>query len=267
MAICTFLRRTYEIWRRLVKALAVTGGHSYDRDAFSLFLDSLPCDVRWIEHPEALELMASAQLEEFDITLHYDMPGVRPRPSPPPAGLAARLRARTEDGRGFVVLHHSLAAWPAWPEWAELVGGQYLYRPGVVRKQQWPDSGFRHEVPQHLTPVDPGHPVLEGLEAGLDIVDETYLCPVFDAEVTPLLHTDAVIDDRVHTSTVSATDGDDPDRPSWQHPVGSSLAAWARTVGRSRVVYIQPGDTARTLGDARYRRLVGNALRWVSPVT
>jgi uncharacterized protein len=246
-----------------MRVLAVTGGHSFDPEAFGLFLESMPCDVTWVEHPEALALMSGDELDTFDVTLHYDMPGARPEPVLPPEGFAQQLRARTERGRGFVVLHHAIASWPAWPVWADLVGGQYLYRPGEVRQKRWPDSGFREEVPQHLSPVDPTHPVLDGLGDGLDLVDETYLCPVFEHDVTPLLLTDAPIDDSVHTSTVEATDGPHPDGPEWRHPAGSKLAAWTRTAGRSRVVYIQPGDTGRTLGDPGYRRLVANALRWV----
>jgi len=250
-----------------MKVLALTGGHSFDRDAFGLFLDSLPCETTWAEQPQALELMASDASDEFDVTLHYDMPGARPVPVLPPPGFAERVRARTEAGRGFVVLHHAIASWPAWPAWAELVGGRYLYRGGELRQRVWPDSGFRQAVPQHLTAVDHEHPVVAGLADGLDLVDETYLCPVFEDEVTPLLRTDATIDDSVHTSTVEATDGRAPGEAAWSHPAGSSLSAWTRTVGRSRVVYIQPGDTGATLGDPSYRRLVANAVGWVSPVS
>lgn len=248
-----------------MKVLALTGGHSFDRDAFGLFLDSLPCEVRWIEHPDALDLMTGPEADEFDVTLHYDMPGARPVPVAPPAGFAEAVRARTQAGRGFVVLHHAIASWPAWPGWADLVGGRYLYRPGTLRGQAWPDSGFRHDVAQHLSPADAGHPVLDGLEDGLDVVDETYLCPVFEDEVSPLLRTDARMEKDVHTSTLTATEGRDP--AAWTHPAGSSVAAWTRTVGNSRLVYIQPGDTGATLGDPCYRRLVANAVRWVAPLS
>ena len=106
--------------------------------------------------------------------------------------------------------------------------------------------------------------MLAGLESGLDLVDETYLCPVFEDEVTPLLRTDARIDDSVHFSTVEGAAGRLQSRDGWQHPPGSSFAAWTRTAGRSRVVYIQPGDAARTLDDSAYRTLVSNAVTWVA---
>src|SRR5947208_929332 len=129
----------------MMRVLAVTGGHSFDREAFAEFLDSLPGDIRWIEQPEAVDLISAG---------------------------------------------------------------------------------------------------------GLDLVDETYLCPVFEQDVTPLLLTDAPIDDTVHYSTVEGAAGRLGSRgDGWHHPPGSSLAAWTKPAGRGRLVYIQPGDTGRTLGD------------------
>lgn len=246
-----------------MKVLALTGGHSFDRPAFGRFLDALPCEVVWVEQPDAIKFVAENAEDDYDVFLHYDMPGVRP-PTLPPDGFADSIRRRLATGRGFVVLHHAIASWPRWPEWAELVGGQYLYAPGDVRGAPWPDSGYRLDVAEHLSCADPDHPVLAGLADGLDLVDETYLCPVFEDDVTPLLRTDAQIDDSVHFSTVEGAAGRMFSRAGWQHPPGSSLAAWTRTVGRSRVVYIQPGDAARTLDDPAYRLLVGNALHWAS---
>jgi hypothetical protein len=247
-----------------MRVVAITGGHSFDRAAFGAFLDSLPCDTEWIEQPDAIDFITTGGLDGFDASLHYDMPGVRPKPIRPPEAFIERIHRRTESGHGFVVLHHAIASWPSWPGWAELVGGSYLYRPGVVRGRRWPDSGYRLDVAEHLTCVDATHPVVAGLEDGLDLVDETYLCPVFEDELTPLLRTDATIDDTVHYSTVEGAAGRMSSRAGWNHPAGSALAAWTRTAGRSRVVYVQPGDAARTLGDPRYRRLVGNALGWVT---
>jgi type 1 glutamine amidotransferase len=246
-----------------MRVLALTGGHSFDRSAFARFLDALPCDVVWVEQPDALKHVAETATDEYDVFLHYDMPGARP-PELPPGEFAARIRERLAAGGGFVVLHHAIASWPLWPDWAELVGGQYLYEPGTVRGRAWPDSGYRLDVAEHLSCIDPDHPVLAGLADGLDLVDETYLCPVFEDEVTPLLRTDAPIDDSVHFSTVEGAAGRMFSREGWQHPAGSPLAAWTRTVGRSRVVYIQPGDAARTLDDPAYRLLVGNALTWTA---
>lgn len=247
-----------------MRVVAVTGGHSFDRDAFATFLDSLPCDVVWIEHPDAVEFIADGGLDDFAVSLHYDMPGVRPVPSAPPQAYVDRIQERTERGGGFVVLHHAIASWPLWPGWLDLVGGRYLYTPGEIRGARWPDSGYRLDVAERLAVVDPAHPVVSGLTDGFDLVDETYLCPVLEDEVTALLTTDAPIDDSVHFSSVEAMAGRLHSRGNWHHPRGSSFAAWTKTVGRSRVVYIQPGDSAATFGDGNYRRLVANAVTWAA---
>lgn len=246
-----------------MKVLAITGGHSYDAVAFEAFLDSLTCDVERIAHPDVIEFVMDGGLDRYDVTLHYDMPGVRPEPTLPPTGFVERLLARTRTGHGFVVLHHALASWPRWPMWAELVGGAYLYRPGSLRGQPWPDSGYRLDVRERLTSVTPTHPVLKDIPEHFVLEDETYLCPIFDDEVVPLLRTDAPITDDMHFSSTEALAGRRASRRGWSHPQGSDLVAWARQSGASRVVYLQPGDDAKTLGNPVYRRLVRNAVDWV----
>ena len=248
------------------RVLAITGGHSFDRAAFDDFLGALPFDVVWVEQPEALEFLNPERLADFAASLHYDMPGGRLEPEPVPTQGADGVAGLIARGHGFVVLHHALASWPGWPRWSELVGGQYLYAPGTIRGQAWPDSGYRHDVPQHLSPVG-SHPILDGLQEGIDVVDETYLCAVFEDDVVPLLRTDAPIVDTVHHSTLAAMRhgrAGAPGDPSWRHPPGSTLAAWCREVEAARVVYIQPGDTAGTLAAPGYRLLVANALSWAA---
>lgn len=249
---------------KALRVLALTGGHSYDKTAFKNLLDNLPFDITWWEPTDLSEWFAVDRLADFDVNLHYDMPGGRLIPEDPSPRLISGIRDLVSAGHGFVVMHHALASWPSWPEWSELVGGKYLYAPGIVRGQPWPDSGFRHDVKQHLSPIG-SHPVLAGLEAGFDVCDETYLCPMFVDDVTPLLRTNALITDEVHTSTSAALisgDINEPIDPTWHHPPGSPLAAWCLERGSSRWVYVQPGDTGQTLRDPQYQRLISNAVNW-----
>lgn len=245
-----------------MRILAITGGHSFDRTAFADFAESLPGEVTWLEHPDAE--IGPDQLADFDASLHYDMPGTLPEPYEPPDALRTCLRDAPRTGHGYVVLHHAIASWATWDEWAEFVGGRYLYRPGTVRGAERPDSGYRHAVAQRISVVDGEHPVVAGLPTQLDLVDETYLCEVFEDSVTPLLRTDAQMTEDVHFSTALAMSGRRDERAGWHHEPGSSLVGWSRTNGRSRLVYLQPGDTAATLGDPHYRTLVANALTWVA---
>ena len=48
------------------------------------------------------------------------------------------------------------------------------------------------------------------------------------------------------------------------HPAASDLIGWAKAAGRSPVVYLQPGDGPDTFAHPGYRRLVANAVEWVS---
>ncbi|WP_230591695.1 ThuA domain-containing protein [Rhodococcoides fascians] len=246
----------------LMRIAAFTGGHSFDRDAFADFLDSLPGDVSWHEHPDAD--LGPDDLARFDVSLHYDMPGTLPTPADPPEAVRAAVAAAPISGHGYVVLHHAIASWANWDEWAEFVGGRYLYRPSVVRGVDCPDSGYRHAVPQTITVTDRSHPITLGIPDSFDLVDETYLCQVFEDDVTPLLRTDAEMTDAVHWSTALAMAGRRDEREGWSHRPGSQLVGWTKTNGRSRLAYLQPGDKSPTLSDPLYRRLVSGALRWAA---
>lgn len=245
-----------------MRIAAFTGGHSFDRDAFSDLLDSLPGDVTWFEHPNAE--VSPVELAAFDVSLHYDMPGTLPSPTDPPESLRASVAAAPESEHGYVVLHHAIASWANWDGWAEFVGGRYLYQPGVVRGLSCPDSGYRHAVPQRISLADTAHPIVSGLPESFDLVDETYLCEVFEDDVTPLLRTDAEMTDAVHWSTALAMAGRRDEREGWAHRPGSQLVGWTKSMGRSRLVYLQPGDKAPTMVDPNYRDLVAGALEWVA---
>ena len=53
-------------------------------------------------------------------------------------------------------------------------------------------------------------------------------------------------------------------REDWTHPPGSNLVGWIKTYRRSPVVYLQFGDGPSAYADANYRKLLGNAIAWVS---
>ena len=92
--------------------------------------------------------------------------------------------------------------------------------------------------------------------------DELYCCPVFDADVIPLVRADAP--GGPFRETYQEVLGTPRPGPPWQHPAASDLIGWAKSAGGSPVVYLQPGDGPDTFAHPGYRRLVGNALAWVS---
>ena len=253
-----------------MRVLAVTGGHRVDLDAFTDMLAGICAERGWVfahaVQPAAQDWLGPEHLGVFDAVLCYDLPGLvlrrgtAPQPVPPAPEVTRRLAELFHAGQGFVFLHHALAGWPAWPGWAEVLGGRYHYAPASLRGLRWPDSGFRYaRYTARVLAAD--HPVCAGVgDFALD--DELYCCPVFDADVVPLLRADAV--DGPFRETYHEVLGTPRSGPAWEHPPASDLIGWAKTAGRSPVVYLQPGDGPDTFGHPAYRRLVANALEWVS---
>jgi hypothetical protein len=254
-----------------IRTLVITGGHPFVPEPFFEVFDADP-QLRWSHyaHPEAVEQLVRARPGDWDAIVFYDMPGVglrrgeTPRPEAPPERLVEALRRLLDAGQGVVFVHHAIASWPAWEEYAHWVGGRFLYQAGELRGKAWPDSGYAFDVTHRLTPVAVEHPVLEGIEGGFTITDECYLAPVFEDEVTPLLRSDSNFEDDRFYSAASAVAGRLNSREGWSHPRGSNLAAWATRARRSPAVYIQPGDGPSAYTNPGWRRLLGNATRWVA---
>lgn len=252
-------------------ALVVTKGHPFERDAFFAALDATP-DFAFtaVEQPAAQVFFDPDRAAEWDAILLYDMPGVDfthgapVRTVDPSPALREGFAALVERGCGLVFLHHAVAGWPSWPEYHDWIGAQFLYTPGPVRGRSYPDSGYAFEVKQRITPVDPNHPVVDGLAGGFEIQDECYLCPVFENDVVPLLRSNHAFVDQNFFSSARAVAGKLHSREGWSHPPGSDLVAWARRLGPTAIVTILLGDGPSAYVNPAFRRLVGNAVRWVA---
>jgi len=253
-----------------MRVLAVTGGHRVDLDAFTAMLADVCAERGWVfahaVQPAAQDWLGPEHRGVFDAILCYDLPGLAlrrgtaPRPVPPVYSVARRLCELLEGGQGFVFLHHALAGWPAWPGWADVLGGRYHYAPAFLRGQSWPDSGFRY-ARYCVRVCAPDHPVCAGVD-DFSLDDELYCCPVFGSDVVPLLRADAP--PGPFRETYREVLGTLGSGPAWEHPPASDLIGWAKTAGRSPVVYLQPGDGPETFAHPAYRRLVANALAWVA---
>jgi type 1 glutamine amidotransferase len=141
-----------------------------------------------------------------------------------------------------------------------VLGGRFLYAPGRLRGTDVPASGYRMAT-YGVDVVDPDHPVCAGVEP-FEVTDELYLCPVFEAEVTPLLATDADVSAATMIDSYRAVRFGER-APATEQP-GSRLVGWARDHGPSRVVYLLPGHSGETMQNPQYRRLLVNACAWVA---
>lgn len=259
-------------YRAPLKLFVAVRGHPFDRTAFDAIFQAMDgVSATMVDQPAAAQLMNPEGMAPYDALLLYDMPGLdfeaeadRPAYVDPGGPFRRGFEALLAEGKGIVALHHALAGWPAWPSYADHLGGTFLYRPGPIRGVARPDSGYRHQVDYVAEVVAPDHPVMAGIPATFAMQDELYLGEVFEAEVTPLLRArHPFVRDGFH-STAAAMAGRMFDNAGWSHDDGSNLIGWARQAGNSRLVYLQPGDDATTYDNPVYRRLVGNAVRWVA---
>ena len=253
--------------------LVLTGGHPYERDPFFALFDAI-APGRWTHapQPDAQRLLNPAACADFDAIVFYDMPGITftradpPTVMPPPPGeMMAGLRSLMDAGKGLVFLHHAVASWPATEEFAEIIGARFHYQPGTLRGVKYPDSGYRFNVTHKVQVLDPTHPVCAGLGSSFTLTDELYLYPVRTDDVVPLMRTTFPMNDPSQFfSADAAIRGQRNTNDGWTHPPGSDLVAWVKNADRAPLVYLQFGDGPDTYANVSFRRVLENAVRWVS---
>lgn len=256
------------------KLLVLSGGHPFEEGPFAEMLEGLSdFGAQWqithLVHPEAEAAVAEGAAEDADALLLYDMPGYvfadgKVITCAPSSAYCAALRARFASGRGAVAMHHALAGWAEWPEWHDMLGGRFLYQPGVVRGRYMPDSGYRHDVAYTARRVS-DHPVLAGVPETFGVTDELYLAQVFEADITPLIRAEGfAFAPHNFYSAANAVAGDMFSRAGWDHPPGSDCIAWVKQVGPAPLVYLQFGDGPATYANLHVRRILANALNFTA---
>ncbi|MFS0737340.1 ThuA domain-containing protein [Sphingomonas sp. 1P06PA] len=253
--------------RPKLRVFVATKGHAFARDAFEAMLRAVDCDPTFVDQPAAAALMNPNGLRDHDALLLHDMWGLdfrapieeRPGHVAPDPAFVAGFEALVASGKGIVAIHHALAGWPAWPRYAELIGGSFRYK--AVESSV--ASGFAGDISYDVAPVDPDHPVVAGLAPRFTLTDEPYRHGIATRAVLPLLRIETAIEDSRFQSAESAVRRQ-MQPADWTPPPATGIAAWAAAADASPLVYIQPGDGPQTFADPNYRRLVGNALRWVT---
>jgi type 1 glutamine amidotransferase len=139
------------------------------------------------------------------------------------------------SGRGFVGVHSATDTFYTWPDYLDLVGGYFNGHP-------W-HQAVTIEV------VDPGDPLVAFLGSSLQVEDEIYQISDFDHHGSRVLL-------RLDPRSV------DLGKMGVQRPFYGWPLAWTRHYGDGRVFYTALGHEPSVWQDARYQRLLTNAVLW-----
>jgi type 1 glutamine amidotransferase len=215
------------------KVLVVTGGHGFEEEPFfKMFSDNSAIQFTAAEHSQT-----NASVYDRDDLLSYDVVVLYDMPQNITGAQKAKFKALFDKGVGLVVLHHALVSYQNWPEYEQIIGGCYRepdpQKPGTVTKA----AGWRHDVDFSIVIAATNHPVTAGLK-DFDIHDEIYWGFRVGNDVTPLITT--------------------------TYPESGKPLGWARSQGKSRVVYLQLGHGKEAFANENYRKLLAQSIRWVS---
>lgn len=210
-----------------VRVLAVTGGHSFPSEFFSLFDDPR---IEWTHAGSQAEAFARKLAGRFDTIVLHDMGetiGDREK---------TNLQEFVESGGGVVSIHHAIVDYTSWPWWYEEVTGGKYFVDGVNGHGK---SAYREGVDYTATaaPGGQGHPVLAGVPP----------LPVHDEVYQGMWHSP-----RIRTLMVTT------------HPENDRPVVYVGPHEKARAVYIQMGHSASTMLYPGYRRLVRNAILWTA---
>jgi hypothetical protein len=215
-----------------LRVLLVTGGHPFEKELFfKLFQDNPDITYQAVEHPNAHAFFTADAAKQYDVIVTYDYNQKISEEA------KADFVARLKDGKGLVVLHHAIAAYPAWPEYWNIIGAHYYLAPTNIHGVFKPRSAWKEGMNFRIHIPDSYHPVTRGI-TDFDIHDENYKWFDVARECHPLLTTDA--------------------------PESNRVIAWAKTYKGARVVYIQSGHGPSAYENPNYQQILRQAIRWVA---
>jgi uncharacterized protein len=139
------------------------------------------------------------------------------------------------SGGGFLGVHSAADTFYTWPDYLDLIGGYFNGHP-------W------HQAVM-IEVVDPADPLVAFLGNLLQFEDEIYQISDFDYRGSHVLL-------RLDPSSV------DFNKPGVRQRFYGWPLAWTRSYGQGRVFYMALGHEASVWKDARYQRILTNAILW-----
>lgn len=209
--------------------LLITGGHAFDTTEFFDFFYSLEdFNLDTISQPRANDFLTTEEGKNYDAYVFYDMWKEISEQQ------KAAYTNLTQNGKGFLFLHHSLANYQEWPEAKKIIGGRY-HLP-AEGKDSALYSNYRHDIELDVNVLDDEHPITLGM-ADFKILDEGYGNLDLIDEVEPLLTTD--------------------------HPDCHPVIGWTNQYLNSRVVYLIFGHDKKAYESPEFKELIVNAIDWI----
>jgi uncharacterized protein len=139
------------------------------------------------------------------------------------------------SGRGFLGVHSATDTFYTWPDYLDLIGGYFNGHP-------W------HQTVT-IEVADPSDPLVAFLGHSLQVEDEIYEISDFDYRGSHVLL-------RLDPGSV------DLSKPGVHQRFYGWPLAWTRAFGEGRVFYTALGHEASVWQDARYQRMLTNAILW-----
>jgi uncharacterized protein len=215
-----------------IRVLLITGGHPFQKEAFfKLFQDNPDITYQAVVHPQAYAMLTAKAAKQYDVIVTYDYNQKIPEEA------RRDFVARLKEGKGLVVLHHAIAAYPGWPEYWKIIGAHYYLAKTNINGVAKPRSAAKEGMDFRVHIADPNHPVTRGLK-DYDMHGETYKWFDLAKNCHPLLTTDT--------------------------PESNKVIAWAKTYKGTRVVYIESGHGPSAYDNPNYQQLLRQAIRWVA---
>jgi type 1 glutamine amidotransferase len=215
-----------------IKVAVITGGHKFDRPSFFEMFDAID-NINWVEvvQPEALKMMVNKSIDEFDVLVFYDM--YQQIDQKEQQAFLKLLR----KGKPMLFLHHSLVSYQNWDTFREIIGGKYYFEELLDNKPEHVYSDHLHDTDINVKILQKNHAVTNSLE-DFTVFDEVYGNTEVLPGVVPLLGTD--------------------------HPKSTSVIGWENRYMNSRIIYIHPGDSPSIFSDNNYRKLLSNAIIYLT---
>jgi len=216
-----------------IKVLVITGGHGFEEAPFfQMFSANEGIAFTAASHAKTNATVYDRDdLPGYDVVVLYDMAQNITEAQ------KEKFMSLFKRGVGLVVLHHALVSYQHWPEYEQIIGGRYQEPDPNQSGKVTEEVGWKHDEEIPVVILTTNHPVTAGLR-DFTIHDEIYWGYRVGNDVTPLITT--------------------------THPKSGKPLGWARTQGKSRVVYLQLGHGKEAFENENYRKLLAQSIRWTA---